>query len=141
MRRVVKRIATVLALGAALVSAACIRTGPDPAAEAREKVRGDVGEFSLTSGQRFRGELLAVTDTTFVLFANQRVTIAPRSMVERIAFGWSVLATGGGVISDDDLATLRHHSRFPYGLTSAAMAGLLRASGQSSPDTLGKARR
>ena len=34
------------------------------------------------------GELLAVTDATFVLFANQRVTIAPRSIVERIAFGW-----------------------------------------------------
>jgi hypothetical protein len=141
MRRLVKCIATVLALGAALVSAACIRTGPDPAAEAREKVRGDVGEFSLTTGQPFRGELLAVTDATFVLFANQRVTIAPRSIVERIVFGWSELATGRGLISDGDLAALRHRSRFPYGITSATMAGLLRTSGQSSPDTLGKARR
>ena len=46
MRCVVKCIATVLALGAALVSAACIRTGPDPEAEAREKVRGDASASS-----------------------------------------------------------------------------------------------
>ena len=41
MRRVVTRIATVLALGAALVSAACIRTSPDPEDDARQRLRGD----------------------------------------------------------------------------------------------------
>lgn len=139
MRGIATRIIPAFALGAALMSAACIHTSPDPEKEARERVRGEGYELALKSGQHVYGELLAVTDTTIVLLVGYRVAVAPRPIVTAIVSGWQLLSTPDGVIPSDDLATLRHRSRFPYGITSVAMTALLRASGQSSPDTLGKA--
>ena len=139
MSRALTRIATALTLGALLTSAACIHTSPNPEDEARDIVHGDAYELRLKSGDRFYGELLAVTDTTLVFLIGRRVSVAPLSTVTSLGFGWREIAAPGGVISNADFMTLRHRSRFPYGITKAAMAGLLNVSGQSLPDTLGKA--
>jgi hypothetical protein len=141
MRRIVTRVATVVAVGATLVSAACIHTSPDPRDEVRDLVHGSGYELRLKSGERFYGELLAVTDSTYVVRIDRRIAIAPMSMVTSLGFGWQEIATPSGELWAGDRETLRRHSRFPYGITPTAMAGLLRASGQASPDTLGKATR
>lgn len=102
--------------------------------------RGVTGWVRLTDGSVHGGELLALQDASLVMLAVDRVVVAPHSVIRRAEFGGfkssdmqkltSVVIDGG-----------RRASRFPYGITSAAMAELLNGARQERPDTLSLARR
>jgi hypothetical protein len=64
------------------------------------------------------------------------VVTLPRRAITRIEFGLKRFDSPGGVLSPESLEQIVHRARFPYGLSNEAMAELLRANGQSKPDTV-----
>jgi hypothetical protein len=127
-----------VALLAAL--SACFTSRPPGQVAREDSQRGAGGWIRLTDGTIHGGELLALEDVYVVMLTADRVAVAPRAVVRGAEFGR---------FKAEDLRTLtsavvdrgRRASRFPYGITSAAMAELLAVTKQQQPDTLSVARR
>ncbi len=137
-------------------ASACFRTSPSPDHLVTSKLKGDAVALYYGTGLWIDGELLAVTDSSFVVMRDrvwsesQRqgsattfqlahpsgVIVVPRRSIRRIEFGLRSFDTPGGALTRTDLENVARRSRFPYGLSADAMAQLLRASGQATPDTL-----
>jgi hypothetical protein len=125
-------------LGIAVI-AACY-TGPS--AESFAPARGPRGVAAdlrierRAGGGRIKGELLVVHDTSLLVLRDQRVVLVP---LRAISFG-SFRQRGGmierGRILPAHREALREVSRFPDGLSEAALARLLQAYGQRAPDAL-----
>ncbi len=124
-------------LGAVTVVAllsACRTSPPPDRFEPARNPRGVAGSVRLTTGSYLNGELLAVSDSAFVMLINSRVMIAPYDVVaiasfDRIGEVSRREARGPSV----ERERLRYASRFPYGITAQAMEALLAHSGQRAP--------
>jgi hypothetical protein len=147
----------VAACAAAVVAAsACFRTSASPESVVRQRIHGDGVSLYYGPGVGLDGELLAVTDTSFLVMRSRvwsqdvgsggttlrldrpsGVITVPRRSIRRIEFGLVGFDTPGGVLRPGDLEKVVQRSRYPYGLSAGAMAELLRAFGQTTPDTVG----
>jgi hypothetical protein len=136
-----------------LISAsACFRTSPSPKSVLTQRVYGENVSLFYGPYQGIYGELLAVTDSSFIVMRGRAwterdeatlqvanplgVVTLPRRAITRIEFGLKRFDSPGGVLSPESLEQIVHRARFPYGLSNEAMAELLRANGQSKPDTV-----
>jgi hypothetical protein len=137
-------------------AAACIHTSPSPDDAVRRKLRGDTVSLFYGADLGLDGELLAVTDSSFIVMrarvwsqgeaqngqtpfklANPSgVVVVRRRSISRIEFGLVRINTPDGVLDPNAFDRVARRSRFPYGLSADAMVELLRASGQTKPDTI-----
>ena len=87
-------------------------------------------------------ELLAVSDTAYLMLAGSRVVIAPYAVVTRSSFAYvgAVTKSLGETPSGKRQRQAVLYSRFPYGVPESALSALLRKSGQSAPDNARTAR-
>jgi hypothetical protein len=152
MKTAMRQWVTVACVAAVMIASACIRTSPSPRSSLTERVLGDNVSLYYGSAQGIYGELLAVTDSSFILMrgrvwsdgspatlhiANESgVVIVPRRAVSRIEFGLKRFDTTAGMLNPQDIEQVVHRARFPYGLTAEALATLLRESGQTKADTV-----
>ena len=121
-----------------LVLSGCM-TSKSPAKYVRAtSVQGTLGSVHLRDGQTYDGELLAVDDSAFVLLRNGRVGRARFGDIQSVRFSelGKVEFAAGEIPSAKTLTRARILSRFPYGISPAAMTELLGASRQDAPDEL-----
>jgi hypothetical protein len=124
-------------LGFAVI-AACY-TGPS--AESFAPARGPRGVAAdlrierQAGGGRLKGELLAVQDTSLLVLREERVVLVPLRAISIGSFRQVGSAIARGRITTRERDALRQVSRFPDGLSDAALARLLQAHNQSTPDT------
>jgi hypothetical protein len=85
-------------------------------------------------GGRIKGELLAVQDTGLLVMREQRVVFVPLRAISIATFRQRDSAIGRGRMTLPQRDALRQVSRFPNGLSDAALARLLQAHGQNAPD-------
>jgi hypothetical protein len=124
------------ALACLLVLTACY-TSPAPHVVAlADSQRGAMVMLHMTDGSARTGELLAVRDSSLLLLRNQRVVTAPLSSIVSMDLGDTRLAVAQRERPRDLLERVRDASRFPYGITPAAMSALLRSTGQDAPTEL-----
>ena len=136
-----RRAAVRLATGIVLLSAC--RTSGDPRQFApATSPNGVTGTVHVAGGGDVVGELLAVTDTAYLMLVGSRLMVAPYAVLTHANFGWvgRVTSSVGELPSDKTRRRLVLYSRFPYGLSDSAMAGLLAKSGQTAPDNARTAR-
>jgi hypothetical protein len=120
-----------LAASSIVVLAGCW-TSPKPELVAStDRQRGLTVTLRMTDGVAHTGELLAVRDSSIVLLLGERIAVAPVIGIDRIIFG-----ADGWPVDGNDAGMLEHArsvSRFPYGISPAALSTLLRHAGQDAP--------
>ena len=132
----------LLAASALLATLIACKTSPNehdyiPAAEPAG-IRGDL--TTTFDRNALRVELLAVDDSSYVVLARDRVTVAPFRVVRKAVFEPIGTTTRDGRgPSSDHRDQLKYASRFPYGISPAVMERLLQRSGQQRPDNLSAA--
>lgn len=150
------RRSSTMACVAMVLASGCFRTSPSPEDVVMQKLLGDQVSLSYGGGLGLDGELLAVTDSSFILMgprawtqsgqwgarttlrpaSSSGVAVVPRQSIRRIEFGFTKFDTPNGVFSPGDRQRVAQRGRYPYGLSADAMAELLRATGQAKPDTI-----
>lgn len=131
-RAAVIRLASVMML----VLCAC-RTSPDPRRFGpANSPTGITGSVRVAGGGEVVGELLAVTDTAYVMLVNSRVTMAPYAVLTTAHFAYVGRVTDslGEAPSGKRRQRLELYSRFPFGIPGPAMSALLAKAGQSAAD-------
>ena len=131
------RSLAVLSLLMALLTSCQTSPAPDTVPQAVSPY-GEQATVTLVGGRRFRGELLALSDTAWIFMMDRKVAMG------RIRGVQSVELNGVGVItyvpdhfpSEKQLNDARRRARFPYGISPAVMAALLAKTSQASPDDL-----
>lgn len=156
MTTISRRRSTMGAIVTIAAAAACFRTSRSPDDIVMRKVHGDAVSLYYGSTLGLDGELLAVTDSAFVVMrprvwsqaetANGQTTltvanpsgvaVVRRRFITRVEFGFVRINTPDGALDPEAFEKVARRSRFPYGLSAEAMAELLRASGQTKPDTI-----
>lgn len=147
-----QRSAVMACVTAVTIAAACFRTSLSPKSALTERALGENVSLYYGPAQGVYGELLALTDSSFLLMRGRvwgetdpgtlrinnpsGVVAVPRRAVTRIEFGLKRFDTSGGMLNPQVVGEISHRARFPYGLSDEAMATLLRANGQSKPDTV-----
>jgi len=88
------------------------------------------------SGTQVVGELLEVRDSAYVVLFSNRVTIVPYLALRHAEFPHQDWGQFGSYTrpSAGTRDRLRWYSRFPFGVNDTALATLLHASGQTTPD-------
>lgn len=126
------RAFVVLALGAA----ACVPIGPSINATRNLDPRGTLGTLVLRPSGRYDIELLAATDSSYIVESEARIAEVPfRNVADISLAGFGFLP--GGQPHDDMLARVRQEARFPYGIPAEAMQALLAKAGQTGVEQLG----
>lgn len=136
MMFVVRSASIVRRLGLVALMAACY-TSPDPRRSLSSiSATGVSGRVHVVGGPDLEGELLAVSDTAYVMLVSSRVTVARYSALSQAQFAFvgQVTQAAGEVPTTKRRGNLRNYSRFPYGIPAPAMAALLAKSGQTAPD-------
>jgi hypothetical protein len=133
-----RALATARALAGAVALASC-RTSPPP--QAVPQATSPYGAHSivtLVDGKTFDGEVLAITDSSWILMVGDRVASVRDGAISnvRVADLGELRYADGGRPSASELHRARRVTRFPYGIAPEAMAALLAKSTQSSPDDL-----
>jgi hypothetical protein len=124
------------ALACLFVVTACYTSLAPHEVALADSQRGTMVMLHMADGSARTGELLAVRDSSLVLLRNQRVVTASLSSIASIDLGDTRLDIAQGERTHDLLMRIRDASRFPYGITPAAMAALLRSTGQDAPTEL-----
>ena len=90
------------------------------------------------SGVQILGELLEVRDSAYVMLFGNRVTIVPYFALRNADFPHQDWGQFGSYThpSASTRDRMRWYSRFPFGMNDAALAALLQASGQTTPDVV-----
>jgi hypothetical protein len=81
-------------------------------------------------GRRISGELLAVSDTAFVLQTGDGIVLVPKFAIDESNFR-DLDVHRGSELAGNILEQHRFMSRFPMGMTPEVLRSLLRQSGQS----------
>lgn len=127
-------------LGASLLVTltACLTSPPALNVAQADPQRGEFGEVYTIDGTQHSGELLSFDDSTVVLLTRDRVAIGSLSHVDRVVFDNFETTEVGPQHrpSPETVRSGRQASRFPYGITAAAMETLLQNAKQSAPDRL-----
>lgn len=122
----------------ALLAASC-HTSPKPQAVPQATnpfgVRGTV---SLAYGRSYEGELLAVTDTSWVMLVDGRVSMVRTTAVHEVSVPTvgTLKYANGRAKSNVRLERAQRLTRYPYGIPPEAMAALLAKASQEAPDDL-----
>lgn len=125
----------------AIVSGACM-TGPSvrdyqPAL----RPNGIEGTLIMDSWGTHDVELLALTDTAYLVMKWNRVAVAPYRQVRNASFRqFGIAAEEYRPPAGQRREDLRLVSRFPAGISPAVLAALLAETGQAAPDHLGGSR-
>jgi hypothetical protein len=117
-----------------VLTSACVHTSQSPEEDVVSAIRGGDVSLLLSDGDERDGELLAVVDSAFVILDGARVVVAPRPSVLLIDFGFTRIELPPDGLSARDRETLVRRSRFPYGMSSAALNALLQAANQRAPE-------
>lgn len=90
------------------------------------------------SGTQVSGELLEVRDSAYVVLFSNRVTIVPFLSLRHAEFQHQDWGQFGSYThpSAGMRDRMRWYSRFPFGMNDMALAALLQASGQTTPDVV-----
>ena len=95
---------------------------------------GVMAELRLVTGTHLAGELVAVSDTAFLLISRRRLTLVRYKTIGRARFlrmpSVSYEGTGGPLPAH--FAALRARARYPHGVSPDLLERLLRAYGQDS---------
>jgi hypothetical protein len=127
------RSALAAALLGMLAGTAC-HTSPDPLRDPRVlSPRGVHGEIE-TATRTYSGELLALTQSDFVLLTDQRLVVIPFVVAYAGKFG-SIDVSTYGAPWGRHAEQLRYASRYPYGIPEPALSAILRSKAQAAPDT------
>lgn len=131
-------------LGVVLAVTTACYTSPNPRDyPPAKRPNGVTGELTTKDRHSVRGELLEVRDSSYVFLVSGRVTVVPYVAVVSAHFtdqDWASIGWDSWP-SADRRDRLRWDSRFPFGIRAEAMDALLRAGGQTGPDTVGLAGR
>ena len=129
--------ALILAAVVAIALSSCY-TSPDPARlKLARSPRGIEARFALTDRSPGRTELLAVTDTGFVVLREGRVVFLRYDRIRRARLQTVGLLAMNGATPDRGLRErLAYLSRYPFGVPDAALVELMRNAGQQAPDTI-----
>jgi hypothetical protein len=129
------RRASVAVLCVSFAVAACVHyTSGDPKRDPRAtSPYGIVGTVMLPSGASVSGELLTVTDTSYVLLADRRIVVVPFASEVTATFNTLPRAVFGRP-TRPEMDRLKLESRFPYGIPPVAMTALLAKYSQQGPD-------
>src|SRR4051812_36854908 len=76
----------MMACAAMVLAPGCIRTSLNPEYVVMHKLNGDAVSLFYAGGLGLDGELLAVTDSSFIVMGSAGVTVVPRHSVRRIEF-------------------------------------------------------
>jgi hypothetical protein len=97
-----------------------------------------MGTVYLANGREYAGELLAVSDSEFVILVGERVGVAHFRHVDRVLFrGFSCGEfPSPSCPSPKAIDAGRAVSRFPFGIPAAAFRALLDKGKQTAPDNL-----
>jgi hypothetical protein len=128
----------ISSIACAVILAAC-HTSPKPQAIPQAtSPYGVRGTVTLAYGRTYEGELLAVTDTSVVMFIDGRVgSVRPAAIIKLTVPGaGDIDYKAGRAVSAKRLARARQLARFPYGMSAEVTAELLAKSSQASPDDL-----
>jgi hypothetical protein len=132
---------SAIALAASALLSACIMTSASPRIfEPAQRPHGVGGMLRVGSEAYPEVELLTVQDSGYVVLTGNRIAFAPFRFVTEARFrqmGYGVPTDRNRVPVPEMREQLRHVSRFPYGIPTAAMAALLQQARQQAPDTLG----
>ena len=141
-RTVTTAFASTLAACVTIALASCY-TSPDPATmKLAQSPRGVEAKFYLADRSRGTTELLAVTDTGFVVLRGGRVVFVRYERVRTVSFRKVGFLDLQGTRPNRKLRErLSYMSRFPFGLNDAVLAELLSIAGQQAPDTIAARRR
>jgi hypothetical protein len=123
-------------LAFALAASGCFSTSQTPRDDVLYSVGGGDVSLRLLDGRERGGELLAVSDSSFTILDDHHVVVALRSAVDRIEFGFTRIDIAAHGLSSQDRETLTRRSRFPYGMSTAALNTLLKDAKQQEPETL-----
>ena len=134
-----ERTLRVAALGFLTILLASCHTSPAP--EAVPEAVSPYGQpvlVTLVGGRRFRGELLALTDTAWILMMAKKVAMGRIRGIESVELdGVGVITYAAGKFpTEQKLDAARRRARFPYGISPGVMAALLTKTSQASPDDL-----
>lgn len=131
-----KRTLTAMLLATTLT--ACLTSPPSLKVARADRQFGTFGSVYMSDSTVHSGELLAVDDSSIVLLTQYRVAIGSLSRIDRLSFD-DFETRDVGATRRLSAATLRkgkEASRFPYGITAAAMARLLENTKQTAPARL-----
>jgi hypothetical protein len=90
----------------------------------------------IVNGRHISGELLAVSDTAFVLQTRDGIVLVPKLAIDESNFR-DLDVHRGSELAGDILERHRLMSRFPMGMTPEVLRSLLRQSGQSELKVIG----
>ena len=130
------RIRFALLAPAAFIGACYTSPPPEGFGQALQP-NGVQGTLTVTGGKRVHGELLEVRDSAYVLLVDNRVAVVPYRAIQEAGFehqDWACCSYANPSASVRE--RLRWSSRFPFGIRDEALAALLRASGQTRPDSV-----
>ena len=128
------RNVTALVIAAAL--AACFPAGASLNEARNLNPRGTEGDIVIRPVGRFPIEMLAVTDSSYIVETEGRIAEVLYLHVADIALkGFGYLP--GGKPNPDMRERVRKEARFPYGIVPEALEQLLEKAGQSSMERLG----
>lgn len=132
--------ATMAALTGAMLVGACYTSPKPQAIPEATSLNGELGTVTLAYGRTFSGELLAVTDTSWVMLVGNRVSMVRSAALQKVLVPSTgdIAYSGGKATSATRLEAARHAVRFPYGISPDVMSALLAKSGQQAPDDLEK---
>lgn len=114
-------------------------TSPAPSTFPPARAPGGVKALLQTqSGTQVLGELLEVRDSAYVVLFSNRVTIVPYLSLVSADFPDQDWGQFGSYTrpSAGTRDRMRWYSRFPFGMNDMALAALLRATGQTTPDVV-----
>jgi hypothetical protein len=129
-----KSITAILALAAGMT--ACFPVGAQIDEVRTLTPRGRLGDVVIRPVGRYPIEMLAVTDSSYIVESGSRIAEVPFVIVADLSLkGFGFLP--GGKPQAEMLDRVRRAARFPYGISAEAMDALLKKAGHSSLERLG----
>jgi hypothetical protein len=134
-----KRACSLFAI--AMVSGACMTSPSLRDFQPALRPNGIEGSLVMDRWGTHDVELLALTDTAYVVMKWNRVAVAPYRQVRNASFRqFGIAAEEYAPPVGQRREDLRLLSRFPAGISPAVLAALLADTGQTAPDHLGETR-
>ena len=123
------------ALALSLLSTACLTSPSARKYSAKDTASGSTIQIEMVGGGRRVGQLLAVTDSSVTILTSGRVAVGAFRDTRSFLLAdmiWLSFSSSDPKV----LEKCRQLSRFPFGITAAAMKALLDSVGQTTPDVL-----
>lgn len=114
----------------------CMTSRPPQSEPRATTPYGETASVTLVGGRRFDGELIAVTDSSWILMVNQQVATVRHAALRFVfikSIGFMSMSKGP---SPAQLKRAGDAARFPRGAPAGALAIILAKTGQTEPVNL-----